>query len=361
MMNRKCKGCGIELQNSDINAIGYTPKTDSEYCQRCFRITHYDDVMISMKQGIDSDLVMTQLSNLDALLLWVVDLYDFEANMIKGMNRHLQGKDIILVACKRDLLPQSVGDEKIAQFIVSRLKEKGILIKGIVVCGDLVKNAHMNNNVSIDEVEKAIRLYRGTRDVAVFGMANAGKSTLLNCLLKNTTLTTSRHPGTTLEMNAIDYEGYTLYDTPGLTRYDSILTHVDDKILKQVIPTKEIKPKQFQLREDQSLALGGLVRLDLTGCKESVCVCYFAPSLNVHRGKLENANRLWSEHLNDEILSPSLDNNFTKMKSVESKMVGQKMDVVIHGLGWFCLSGSIKNIKVYVNQEIDVTFRGAMI
>lgn len=360
-MSKKCKGCGVVLQNSDKNKIGYTPKIEAEYCQRCFRIKHYDDVMISMKQGVDSDQVMKQLAKLDALFLWVVDLFDFEANMVKGMNRHLQGKDIILVACKRDLLPSSVGNEKIAQFIIARLKEQGIYVKGIVICGDLVKNAKNNNNHSVSEIKKAISLYRDGRNVAVFGMANAGKSTLLNALLDKEALTTSRHPGTTLDLNEIAFEDYILYDTPGLTRYDSTLTLVDDKVLKQIIPTKEINPKKYQLKDNQSLAVGGLVRLDLSGCENVSCVCYFAPGLNIHRGKVENANKLWSEHIGDEILSPTLDQNFTDMKVLESAKKENKIDVVIHGLGWFTLSGKIKNIKVYVNKNVDVTFRGAMI
>lgn len=360
-MSKKCKGCGVLLQNSDKNAIGYTPKIEADYCQRCFRIKHYDDVMISMKQGVDSDAVMQKLAKMDALLLWVVDLFDFEANMVKGMNRHLQGKDIILVACKRDLLPKSVGNEKIGQFIIRRLKEHGISVQGIVICGDLVKNANMKDNYSIEEIKHAIALYRNNRNVAVFGMANAGKSTLLNALMNNASLTTSRHPGTTLDFNEIAFEDYILYDTPGLTRYDSALTLVDDNLLKKVIPTKEINPKKFQLKDNQSLALGGLVRLDLSGCENVTCVCYFSPNLNIHRGKVENANALWENHLGDEILSPTMDGKFADMKVLEIAKKEEKMDVVIHGLGWFTISGKVKNVKVFVNKNVNVTFRGAMI
>ena len=92
------------LQNENKQAIGYTPKMEADYCQRCFRIRHYDDVVISMKQGIDSDEMLARIAKLDALIVWVVDLFDFEANMIKGLNRHLMGKDILMVATKRDLL-----------------------------------------------------------------------------------------------------------------------------------------------------------------------------------------------------------------------------------------------------------------
>ncbi|NBK97784.1 MAG: ribosome biogenesis GTPase YqeH [Erysipelotrichia bacterium] len=360
-MSKQCKGCGAYLQYEKKDQIGYTPKVDSEYCQRCFRITHYDDVIINMQQGIDSDAILNKVAMMDALVLWVVDLFDFEANIIKGMNRHLANKDIILVATKRDLLPSSVGNEKLAQFLIARLKEKGIFVSGIVISGDLAKNAFAKDNDSLKEIHRAIRLYRKNRDVVVIGMANAGKSTLLNALLQKECLTTSRHPGTTLDFNGVKYHDYMVYDTPGLTRYDSLLTHMEQSMLKQVIPTKTIKPLQFQLKEDQSLALAGLVRLDISGCQKATCVCYFAPALKVHRGKLANANKLWSEHLGDELLSPTLDHNYTDMKVMESKMFAPKIDVVIHGLGWFAISGDVKNIKVYVNEKIDITFRGAMI
>ena len=50
-MSKKCKGCGVLLQQDDKNAIGYTPKISGDYCQRCFRITHYDDVVMYFKDA----------------------------------------------------------------------------------------------------------------------------------------------------------------------------------------------------------------------------------------------------------------------------------------------------------------------
>ena len=49
-MSKICKGCGIVMQSEDKTKLGYTPKPEADYCQRCFRIRHYDDVVISMKQ-----------------------------------------------------------------------------------------------------------------------------------------------------------------------------------------------------------------------------------------------------------------------------------------------------------------------
>lgn len=359
-MNKRCKGCGALLQYEHSDQIGYAPKQEAAYCQRCFRISHYDDVTISMKTGIDPDTVLQKVQALDALILWVVDLFDFEANLIAGLNRHLQGKTIVLVATKRDLLPETTGNQKLADFITARCKDFGITIAGLVICGDLVKHAFDKDNYSLNEVEKAIAYYRNGKDVAVIGMANAGKSTLLNGLLKNKTLTTSRHPGTTLDVVAMDMGDYTLYDTPGLTRKDSYLTVANDSLLKQLIPDRRLKARSYQLYEDQSLAVGGLARLDLLGGNKVVCVCYFASGLKLHRGKAESADALWRAHMG-ELLSPALHDDPASLKRYSYTKGKDKVDVVIHGLGWFCISGDVKEIHIYVDQEVNVTFRKAMI
>lgn len=356
----KCKGCGIQLQLDNPKGLGYSPKKDAEYCQRCFRIRNYNDVVISMKQGIVSEDVLMKVQDIDALIIWVVDVFDFEANIIQGIHRHLQGKDIVLVATKRDLLPSTVGNQKLIDFMQARLKEYGIHVQGIVITADLAKHASSDDNGSVDEVWHAIHTLRHQRDVALIGMANAGKSTLLNAMLGYAELTTSFYPGTTLDVNAIEMDGYTLYDTPGLTRYDSFLTHIDDSLLKTIIPDREVKQRSFQLKDDQTLSLGGLVRLDLIGCEQVTCVAYFSQRLSIHRGKTENADALWKQHMH-ELLSPALNETFEEMQSFDLTKFYSKTDIVIHGLGWFCISGKVKSIRIFIPKEVNITFRKAMI
>lgn len=359
-MSKVCKGCGVVMQHEDKNKLGYAPKAEADYCQRCFRIRHYDDVMISMKQGIDADAVLARIAKMDALVVWVVDLFDFEANMVKGLNRHLLHKDILMVATKRDLLPATLTNQKLGDFLLHRLKQLSIQVQGIVICGDLMKHPKREENNSIEEIAYAIEQYRHGRDVVVMGMANAGKSTMLNALCEGVDLTTSRHPGTTLDFNEIKMADYILYDTPGLTRMDSLLTHIDDKLLKRVIPAKPLKPRVYQLYQDQTLSLGGFVRLDLIGGSKVSCVAYFADALPLHRSKQEKADQLWQQHLG-ELLAPAIDEKLSDMQQYEVHPKNEKIDVVIHGLGWFCISGDVKTIRVYVSQYANVTFRKAMI
>ena len=36
-MSKICMGCGVILQDSDNQALGYTPNLDNDYCKKCFR------------------------------------------------------------------------------------------------------------------------------------------------------------------------------------------------------------------------------------------------------------------------------------------------------------------------------------
>lgn len=361
-MSKYCKGCGVELQNEDVNALGYVPTLDATYCERCFRIRHYGDVTISMQQKIESNETFQKISAIHGVIFWVVDLFNFEASLISRLNQKLDTKDIVLVLTKRDVLPKTLSDKKILQFVQGRLKEENIKVKDILICGYLLRN-NEESKTCIENIIEAIDTYRKGRDVIFMGVANAGKSTILNQLLKMENLTTSRHPGTTLDLvPLVQEEGYTIYDTPGIENHHSVLTFLTPKDLKTVIPTKPIKPFVSQIYEDQSFAAGGLARLDIVVKGKASVVGYFSRSLSIHRGKLENADALWNAHLN-EMLVPCLDTSMLTMHSFQAPSVkaNEKMDVVIQGLGWFCVSGQIQDMYVRVHKGIQVSFRKAMI
>ncbi|MEG0239191.1 ribosome biogenesis GTPase YqeH [Anaerorhabdus sp.] len=346
-----CKGCGIQLQTTDPKGLGYTPKENSDYCQRCFRLMHYDDLMISMKTGINPDVVLERINKTDGLILWVVDLFDFEASMIDGLNRHLMNRDIVMVATKRDLLPETLGNEKIANFIFHRLKELNIQIQGLVVTGKNIKEG-------VEEVYHALDQLGHGRDVIVMGKANAGKSTLLNALLNENRLTSSRYPGTTLDFNRIEANGYTFIDTPGIEGEKTMLMAIDEKDLKTILPTRRLKPLVFQCKDDQSFAIGGLVRVDFMGCRQASVVFYTFDECPIHRGKVEGADERWI-NLYGNIYQPTpIEKDFTKTKTQKTY---DKMDIVIDGLGWVSVSGNVSEIVVSYPRNVHVTFRKAML
>ena len=357
---RKCQGCGAVLQNDDPKRIGYTPKSEAVLCQRCFRLTHYNDAMISYREGISVDDIFAKINKLDALICYVVDLFDFEAGLFSRIMAQIQNKDILLVATKRDLLPKTIGYDKLSKFLMKRCKEEGILLKGVVVVEDLVHHAQSISNPSMNNLNEAIHALRKNRDVVMMGMANAGKSTLLNALLNGRQITTSAYPGTTLGLIEIAYEDFRLYDTPGLFAGGSVLTYCDEKDLRTIIPFKVIKPIIYQLKGNQSLSIGGIARIDLWGCEEVSATAYFSNEMKVHRGKCENADALWQKHLGKELV-PCLSTGMDDLKKTTYQGNINGHDIVIYGLGFVCIRGKVKKAEVIADQRVSVTFREAMI
>ena len=351
---KQCKGCGAILQSTDKNLAGYTPKAEADYCQRCYRLKHYDDVTVSYRDEINPTEILQQVSKMDALVLWVVDAFDFESNIIEGINRHFFGKEVLLVLTKCDLLPSTFSRDKLLRFVNRRLSEIGIEVIDIVVTGQYGKNG-------VDSLAVAIDKYSGEKDTVVVGVANAGKSTIINALINSEdTLTISRYPGTTLGFTKLQWNRHAIYDTPGLHRDDSLIFLLNDSELKTIIPKAKIKPRVFQITSDTSFAIGGLVRVDLVNPKtDGTAVIYTSDKVNVHRGKVANAKELWEKHYG-ELLAPSYGkySDFTKFRYYKKD---DTIDICVYGLGWICIKGEFEYIDVRNNREVKVTFRRGMI
>ena len=60
-MMKKCIGCGVELQMEDIKKPGYIKDINQDYCQRCFRMTHYNDLTIDMKNRIERKAILDKI------------------------------------------------------------------------------------------------------------------------------------------------------------------------------------------------------------------------------------------------------------------------------------------------------------
>ncbi len=347
----KCRGCGVTLQYTDKQKPGYTPKEGSIYCQRCFRLIHYDDLTISMKQGIDPDTVMEAVERMDAAVLYVCDLFDFESGMIPGLQRKIGEKDIILACTKRDLLPETVSHEKIARFVFGRLKEYGIRIKELILVSGYTKEG-------IAELKEAVQKHASGKQVVVMGRANSGKSTLLNALAGESVLTSSRYPGTTLDFNEFTIDGITYVDTPGIEIGKSILMSAAEQDLKTILPARTIKPKVYQIHEDQSFSIGGLARVDVCCGSAATVTWYLSDAVYLHRSKTADADSLW-ERQYGKLLVPIPQN--AVFTTYIFKKNEDKNDVCIDGLGWCCISGDAGVVRVKAPSDVNVTFRKAML
>ena len=367
-----CIGCGAEIQSENPNKQGYLPKSVVEksmeennlVCKRCFRLKNYNEVSDVELGAEDFYKLIKTLSKKDGLIVKVVDIFDFSGSWIEDVIDIVgNNKDIVLVANKLDLLPKSVKQNKIKQWLFKMLKAKGIKAKDILLISAI-------KNHGIEEAAARIDELRNGKDVYIIGATNVGKSTFINKLIELTTgdknvITTSHFPGTTLGMIEIPLDRATsIYDTPGIILDYDIAHYLDAKSLKLVMPKKEIKARVFQLNAEQSLFFGGMARVDFVKGERQSFTLYASNLVDIHRTKLSNADALFEKHLGT-LLKPPFEDNISIFKNQVKKnfkIDDRKIDIVISGLGWITVnSDSGCEIDIYVPEEIEVFVRESII
>ena len=363
-----CIGCGATIQTTDKTGLGFTPQSALEkgletgevYCQRCFRLRHYNEITDVQLPDDDFLKLLHEVGDSDALVVNVIDIFDFNGSVIPGLPRFVSGNDVLLVGNKKDILPKSVKAGKISQWLMERAHEEGLRPVDVVLTS--AQNKH-----AIKEVIEKIEHYRKGRDVYVVGVTNVGKSTLINAIIQEITgdqnvITTSRFPGTTLDKIEIPLDdGSYIYDTPGIIHRHQMAHYLTAKNLKYVSPKKEIKPKTYQLNPEQTLFLGGLGRFDFIAGEKQGFTAFFDNELKLHRTKLEGASDFYDKHLGTLLTPPNSKGKEDFPKLVQHVFtIKDKTDLVISGLGWIRITGTAK-VAVWAPEGVVVVTRKAII
>ncbi|MEP9852090.1 ribosome biogenesis GTPase YqeH [Staphylococcus aureus] len=360
----KCIGCGAPLQSEDADAPGFVPEhnlhREDVICKRCFRLKNYNEVQ---DVGLDSEDFLNLLNGLaeeKGIVVNVVDIFDFEGSFINAIKRIVGNKKIILVANKNDLLPKQINKRRVKEWLKKTARKYGLEAEDVVLIS-------AENNEGIEDLLSSINTHRNNENVYIVGTTNVGKSTLINKLIERSVgekdvVTTSRFPGTTLDMIDIPLDDNSfMFDTPGVIQAHQMTHFVTEKELKTIMPKKEIKQRVYQLNEGQTLFFGGLARIDYVSGGKRPLVCYFSNELNIHRTKTENANELWRNQLGGVLTPPQNANNFDlqNIKAVRLETGKEKRDVMISGLGFITIEEGAKVI-VRVPKNVDVVLRNSI-
>jgi len=361
-----CIGCGVEIQTEDKEGLGYAPPSALEketvICKRCHRLKHYNEVQDVSLTDDDFLKILNGIGNTDALIVKIVDIFDFNGSWLPGLHRFVGANPVLLVGNKVDLLPKSVKQKKLLNWMKQSAKELGLQPIDIHLIS-------ANKGTGISEVAEAIEHYRNGKDVYVVGCTNVGKSTFINRLIKDFSgekdvITTSHFPGTTLDMIDIPLNDHTsLYDTPGIINHHQMAHFVDKQDLKIITPKKEIKPKVFQLNEKQTLFFGGLARFDYVSGGRQSFTCYLSNELHIHRTKLENADELYNKQVGDLLQPPKQDDleGFPPLVAHEFAIKENKTDIVFSGLGWVTVNEENVKVVAHVPKGVGVLVRRSLI
>ncbi len=332
---KRCLGCGVILQDENVLQEGYTNSLENDICQRCFRMKNYGEYQMVTKSNEEYLDILREVGKTKDLVLYVTDLLNLEKDIEKI--REIIPNKMILVLNKKDVLPKSVKETKLIKY----LEDKNVFFEEVIVIS-------ANKNLNIDYLLKRIKYYQTSKNVYVVGHTNSGKSSLINKLIKNYSdktqeLTMSPLPSTTLNTIVIEINDYlTLIDTPGLVENGSLLNHVDEKMIKKISPTKEIKPRTYQLRKNQSLIIENLVRIDYVEGDKNSFTLFISNNLKV--------KRLLNLVNNDEL----------KDLNKVTYNVKYDEDLVISGLGFVKIVNK-GVINIYINKDIDTFMRKSLI
>ncbi len=361
-----CTGCGVKIQTENPEELGYAPASSLEkeaiVCQRCFRLKNYNEIQDVSLTDDDFLKILNELGSRDALIVKIVDIFDFNGSWLPGIQRFAGKNPVLLIGNKADLVPKSVKQRKLIDWMKKESRELGLNPIDVF----LVSAAKGYN---IREAAAAIDEYRNGKDVYIVGCTNVGKSTFINRIIKEVTgegdiITTSHFPGTTLDMIEIPLEdGKAIVDTPGIINHHQMAHYVDKRDLKYITPKKEIKPKVYQLNEQQTLFFGGLARFDyLAGGRRSFS-CYVPNEINIHRTKLENADELYKNHAGELLTPPRPEqmDEFPELVRHEFTIKEAKTDVVFSGLGWVTVNDAGAKIAAYVPKGVHVMLRRSLI
>lgn len=332
---KRCLGCGIVLQDENVLQEGYTTSLDNDICQRCFRMKNYGEYQAVTKSNDEYLEILKSVAETKDLVLYITDLLNLEKNIEEI--RNLIPNKMILVLNKKDVLPKSVKETK----LINYLESKNIHFEEVIVIS-------ANKNYNIDYLLKRIKFHQTSKNVYVVGHTNAGKSSVINRLIKNYSdktqeITMSPLPSTTLNTITIEINDYlTLIDTPGLVDQGSILNYVGEDMVKKISAKKEIKPRTYQLRKNQSIIIEDLIRIDYVEGERNSFTLFISNDLKVRR--------LLNLFNNDEL----------KDKNKITYDMKYDEDLVINGLGFVKIVDKCV-IDVYIDKEIDTFTRRSLI
>lgn len=331
-MNKVCIGCGSKLQTLDKNKEGYiNPKVyeKATLCERCFKIKYYGEAYVTDNPK-DKTSLIKMINDSKKSVVYLVDTLTISKESLSVIDS-LSNK-VYLVLTKRDLLPKSVKNSKLKEYI-SNLT----LIKDVFVISALKNNG-------VTELYNEL-IKNNEKSVYVIGYTSSGKSTFINKLLtlngKSGNITTSSLPNTTLEcINIKLNDKLTLIDTPGFVSENSSYNFIDVDIYKKMLPKSVIKPKVYTIKKDFMIILGDILRIENNSDNDVNLVFYFKNEIKLNKMR-------------------SIRNELLKDKDKLDVKVSDK-DIILEGLGYIKVVG-YANLTMYTLNKKMISVRNKMI
>ena len=358
---RRCYSCGAILQDEEPEKEGYiSPEALANtnalvlFCDHCYQQQRYNFDHKELTCGEDFLLMLRDAEASDALIVYVVDLFSFEASFPTDAVEILSNNNILVVANKRDLLPSSADDEWLREYVAHRFRVARLSVKAKDVW-----LTSLTNFADIGPLVKEIQKRRAGHDVYLIGAIGSGKTLFTSSFLRTyqnktySSVVTKNYPGTLLPVMQIPLDSSSsIYDTPGLPIDNDIASFVGGvEYNKNILPSTAVKARPYVLYPGDAFSIETYARVELLeGSPRTPIKFYASDKLRVSKGRAKegflsflrpNANRDWS------------DPKQYVAYEIEVEEEGSR-DIGFEGLGWFSFSGEKQKFRIFLPTGVSL-------
>jgi 30S ribosome assembly GTPase len=264
----RCQGCGAMLQTENEEKVGYAKSLDLTYCQSCYRLMHYGESITHFHpEDLPSlpensiILMVSSILHLDMLFSYPVYRYQPEAKYVYIINQ-------------LDLLPRSTNLDLLIDQITLKAKKSSIPYLDIILMSS-------KNKDDINHLKEYLYAHKNP-NVYLLGVQNSGKTTIFKALTNDDKALAFKKAGLTQEALSRPFGKKTVYDMPGLYQEGYLHQMLPYNVYKRLIPDHEIKPKIYQMKDNQTVFIEGLVALTFVG-SDTNAVFYLDDQVVMHK------------------------------------------------------------------------------
>lgn len=277
-----------------------------------------------------------------------------------------------MVVNKMDLLPPVVPWSEVEDWVHQRFEAKGLIPDS---CVGISSQTGAGVGRLWDEMIGCL----GQR-IALVGVTNTGKSTLLNRILrkygeegvKEAGPTVSDVAGTTLGILEYDIPGedVVLIDTPGLIPTGRLSDMVCEKCQRTLVPHKPLASRLVEVGPGESVILSQYCQVDVLEVtnaieakdhkKRAVIVAYAPGDVTVHRTRKEKADKLRTAPHAPMFTSPCADCLSHMLQgswTTREFRLSPGWDLAVSGLGWISLRRFSASIRLTLPEGVKTVRR----
>lgn len=330
-MNKKCQGCGVILQATNPEEKGYIPMEkyrDSMYCERCFKITHYNAKLPVTLKNVN-DYLLKEVNEKAQYVYFLVDFLNINEETMTTFKKITTSKTLLI--SKTDIIPKSIKEQTITEWL-----KKVYNITEPILYQSTKKNTNTHAIIHFLEENKITECY-------ILGYTNAGKSTLINKLctsnnINNKQITTSLIPNTTIDFIKLPLSSsLTIIDSPGFTLTNTLYKEDEFALLKKISPKKFLKPITYQTKEITSIVIEDKIRL--TPQNKNSLTFYMSNDIKIERVFKTNSQQ--------------------KDFSIQKIKIKENSDLVIKSLGFINIKEPCELI-IYIQDPSLIEVRPSM-